>query len=218
MAIFNGRSDRGRSVYNRGVERPPMHSAVCSKCGAACQVPFKPTGNRPLFCNDCFKLEGGGNRRNDDRRSQNPQDRPMYDAICDNCGNRCQIPFQPRQGREVFCSHCFEQKEKGNQRSDERPRNNVSLDEVNAKLDKILSLLSTSSKEEVSVEPIKLESTKKVKKAKPEITVEKVLPVVEEAVVDFPTPPVKKIVKKTTKKIIPEQVADDISAISEEQI
>ncbi len=32
-----------------------MHDAVCSKCGKACQVPFKPTEDRPVYCRDCYR-------------------------------------------------------------------------------------------------------------------------------------------------------------------
>jgi CxxC-x17-CxxC domain-containing protein len=27
---------------------------VCSKCGKACQVPFRPSNTRPVYCKDCF--------------------------------------------------------------------------------------------------------------------------------------------------------------------
>jgi len=31
-----------------------MHSAVCAECSKPCQVPFKPRGDRPVYCSDCF--------------------------------------------------------------------------------------------------------------------------------------------------------------------
>lgn len=40
-----------------------MHDAVCAKCGAECQVPFKPRseaeGGKPVLCRDCFAAERG---------------------------------------------------------------------------------------------------------------------------------------------------------------
>ncbi len=33
--------------------------------------------------------------------------RQMYDAVCADCGNACQVPFQPRQDRPVYCNDCF---------------------------------------------------------------------------------------------------------------
>ena len=32
-----------------------MHTAVCADCGAETKVPFKPTGERPVYCNECFQ-------------------------------------------------------------------------------------------------------------------------------------------------------------------
>lgn len=40
--------------------RPAMHQATCSECGTSCEVPFRPTGSRPVFCNNCFGKQGGG--------------------------------------------------------------------------------------------------------------------------------------------------------------
>ncbi len=31
-----------------------MYDAVCADCGSACQVPFLPTQDRPVYCSDCF--------------------------------------------------------------------------------------------------------------------------------------------------------------------
>ncbi len=38
-------------------DRPRERSftqAVCSQCGKECEIPFKPTGDRPVYCRDCF--------------------------------------------------------------------------------------------------------------------------------------------------------------------
>ncbi len=32
-----------------------MHTATCAKCGNRCEVPFRPTGERPVYCSDCFR-------------------------------------------------------------------------------------------------------------------------------------------------------------------
>ncbi|MDO8741457.1 MAG: DNA-directed RNA polymerase [Candidatus Woesearchaeota archaeon] len=31
-----------------------MHKATCSECNQECEVPFKPTEGKPVFCKDCF--------------------------------------------------------------------------------------------------------------------------------------------------------------------
>jgi len=32
-----------------------FYKATCSECGQECEVPFKPTEGRPVYCNECFK-------------------------------------------------------------------------------------------------------------------------------------------------------------------
>jgi len=32
-----------------------MHKATCSDCGKECEVPFKPTEGRPIYCRECFQ-------------------------------------------------------------------------------------------------------------------------------------------------------------------
>lgn len=34
-------------------------------------------------------------------------DRLMYPAECDTCGNECKVPFKPTQGRPVYCHRCM---------------------------------------------------------------------------------------------------------------
>ncbi len=47
-----GFDDRGP---RRNFGPKEMHKAKCSDCGNECEVPFKPTEGRDVFCNDCFK-------------------------------------------------------------------------------------------------------------------------------------------------------------------
>ena len=40
-----------------------MHKATCADCNQECEVPFKPSGDRPVYCKECFsKRKGGGGR------------------------------------------------------------------------------------------------------------------------------------------------------------
>lgn len=43
---------RGGDNYSRGPVE--MHKAVCSDCGKECEVPFKPTEGRPVYCRECL--------------------------------------------------------------------------------------------------------------------------------------------------------------------
>ena len=47
-----GTDQQGRQLYN----------VKCSKCGKETQVPFKPSGDRPVYCRDCYmqQRQGGG--------------------------------------------------------------------------------------------------------------------------------------------------------------
>jgi CxxC-x17-CxxC domain-containing protein len=36
-----------------------MHDVICDKCKIKCQVPFKPTGDKPVYCSDCFRSNSG---------------------------------------------------------------------------------------------------------------------------------------------------------------
>ena len=51
---FRRDSDRGGG-FNRSFEPREKHKAVCSECGEECEVPFKPTEGKPVFCLECFK-------------------------------------------------------------------------------------------------------------------------------------------------------------------
>ncbi|MSU56184.1 MAG: hypothetical protein EXS51_02660 [Candidatus Taylorbacteria bacterium] len=31
-----------------------MFSAICADCRKSCQVPFRPSGDKPIYCKDCF--------------------------------------------------------------------------------------------------------------------------------------------------------------------
>lgn len=43
------------SRYNR--EDRPMFDAVCSACGKETKVPFKPSGDKPVYCSECFRSQ-----------------------------------------------------------------------------------------------------------------------------------------------------------------
>jgi len=33
--------------------------------------------------------------------------REMHKAICADCGKECEVPFQPTEGRSVYCRDCY---------------------------------------------------------------------------------------------------------------
>jgi CxxC-x17-CxxC domain-containing protein len=59
--------------------------------------------NEPKRCPAC--REAKRTRYNDSRGPR--ASRQMYTAICAACGKECQVPFEPREGRPVYCSECY---------------------------------------------------------------------------------------------------------------
>ncbi|MCX6712509.1 MAG: hypothetical protein NT041_02385 [Candidatus Vogelbacteria bacterium] len=64
---FGGGGSRFGGGSGRPSDRGPvtMHQAICSTCGKSCEVPFRPTGDKPIYCNDCFSANRGSDRGGD---------------------------------------------------------------------------------------------------------------------------------------------------------
>jgi CxxC-x17-CxxC domain-containing protein len=88
-ASRGGGFSRGRSSFgggrsfDRGNDRGPreMFKATCDNCGKECEVPFRPTNGKPVYCSDCFEKMGGGARS--DSRDSRPE-RPEFRAASQN--------------------------------------------------------------------------------------------------------------------------------------
>ena len=46
-----GGGNRGGSRYGQR----EMFTAKCSSCGGIAEVPFRPSGDKPVYCRDCFQ-------------------------------------------------------------------------------------------------------------------------------------------------------------------
>lgn len=55
-----------RKPWDKGGDRGPvtMHDVICSDCQKNCQVPFRPSNDKPVYCKDCFAKHGGPDRAN----------------------------------------------------------------------------------------------------------------------------------------------------------
>ncbi len=51
----NNFGSRGGGGFRRDFGPREMHKAVCSECGQECEVPFKPTEGKPVFCKECYR-------------------------------------------------------------------------------------------------------------------------------------------------------------------
>lgn len=79
----SGRRTFGRRDFNSPGGDRQMHKAICSSCGRECEVPFKPLGDKPVFCSNCFEKNKSGSdtRRFEDRNIKPPQNNDQYNTI-----------------------------------------------------------------------------------------------------------------------------------------
>ena len=83
---------------------------TCADCGAsftftaAEQEFFQSKGytNEPKRCPTCRQ-----NRKAERGGGGGGRPRQMYPAVCAECGKDTEVPFEPREGRPVYCSDCF---------------------------------------------------------------------------------------------------------------
>ena len=81
---------------------------VCRECGVSFpftegeQEFYQSRGlmHEPARCPTCRSA-----RRRTGLNSDQP--RTMYPATCASCGVETEVPFEPRQGRPVYCNDCF---------------------------------------------------------------------------------------------------------------
>jgi CxxC-x17-CxxC domain-containing protein len=91
--LINRSSPSRPERYDHPQHRPPemkqnnsfrdriLHKAICADCNKNCEVPFKPTGDRPVYCKECFS------------KRKNPA------TFNEKQGNR---PQEPSHGKERF--------------------------------------------------------------------------------------------------------------------
>ncbi len=81
---------------------------TCAECGKSFVFTIgeqefyssKGLQNEPKRCPDCRS-----NRKQS--HSGSGKSRQMFKATCARCGAECEVPFEPRQERPVYCSNCY---------------------------------------------------------------------------------------------------------------
>ena len=133
---FNRGGDRGgfrggRSSFggNRGGfgggrdDRGPreMFKTTCSNCGKDCEVPFRPTNGKPVYCSDCFEKMGNGGR-SEERSFARPE--------------RTEFRPQPQAQVQPVVSN-----------NAQLEALNAKLEAINQRVERIISLLENKSDE-----------------------------------------------------------------------
>ncbi len=88
-------------------------SIQCVDCGTSFvfssseQELFSSKGymNDPKRCLSCRQARKA-RREAEDPYSYRPR-RQMFQVVCAQCGKECEVPFEPREGRPVYCSDCY---------------------------------------------------------------------------------------------------------------
>jgi len=57
--------DRGRQ--GNGPRERTFTRVICSECSKECEIPFKPSGDRPVYCKECFAKRKNGSSFNTNR-------------------------------------------------------------------------------------------------------------------------------------------------------
>lgn len=161
-----------------------MHKATCAECSKTCEVPFRPTSGKPVFCNECFN----GQRDSNDSRGGRPSfnDRgPKRDFG----GDRPSFRSEPRSEFKPAPAY-----------DDSKQK----LAEISMKLDRLITVMEKMTVAPVAPAP----KEKKVEAPKAEaLKVETKKPEVKKAAAKAPakvvaTPAVKKAAKAPAKKVV----------------
>ena len=56
MGNFDNKKNNkfGGDGFRGGFRPAEKHKAVCDDCKKDCEVPFKPTQGKPVYCRDCY--------------------------------------------------------------------------------------------------------------------------------------------------------------------
>lgn len=86
---------------------------VCRDCGKEFlfsggeQAFYSEKGfqNQPTRCRNCRVARKGGTGP-----AEPSAPRPLFSAVCSECGKDTQVPFRPTPGKPVYCRDCFQKR------------------------------------------------------------------------------------------------------------
>lgn len=88
---------------------------ICRDCGqtfvftAGEQAFYQERGFvDPVRCPNCRAVRRASRPDGLSAGGQAPVERRFFPAICAECGRETMVPFEPRNGRPVYCRDCFQ--------------------------------------------------------------------------------------------------------------
>ncbi len=98
-------------------------SLQCSECGSAfaftCEEQefFASKGyvNEPKRCPTCRETRRTGRNNSSSFGGARPRT-SLFTATCAECGKEARVPFEPKEGRPVYCSDCYSKTRSTNRR------------------------------------------------------------------------------------------------------
>lgn len=153
----NYRSNRGGGNYggrrdfnprDRGARRTEMFPAVCDNCGKDCEVPFRPSSDKPIYCSRCFEDVAPKRDSNRGSRDSRPPRRDSYSST--------DSSYKPKDTSSDI-----------SQLKDQ-------LSSISGKLDKLVRILTPVETEEIVEKVTEVKEEKKPKKVTKKATKKKV--------------------------------------------
>jgi CxxC-x17-CxxC domain-containing protein len=76
---YSKRRDSGKGKRSNGRNKPEleMTKVTCSACGEKCEVPFKPTSSKPVYCSNCYSKDNNKTSNKDFKIINEKLDRIM---------------------------------------------------------------------------------------------------------------------------------------------
>lgn len=188
---FGGRNDFGGGHSNREggrgdrfEEKKEMFSATCTTCNKQCDVPFRPSGDKPVYCSACFGQRSSEGSR-EGRERGNSFDKGRHEQ---------------RSERTDFTKPRVEKSQSDRELAEIKHQ----LIAIESRLNRILDLINPPMPAVKAIKPVTEVATPAVKnevapkKAK---TIKKVVAKVEAKKIAVKKVATKKVAKKVVKKV-----------------
>ena len=126
------------SGQRSGGKTSETFKAECSKCQKSCTLPFRPNGEKPVFCSDCFAKKNFDSDRGDSRRDND------------------------RGKRSEYSSSARDQHSSQNARPQTQPNKDIieikrQLSTIESRLNRILDIINPPAPQGKSIERIEVE-------------------------------------------------------------